>query len=219
MKSFLSASSLAIAVALPAAAQAEDITSQIQLVAGAVTPIGGGGDYSDDISAGPRFGLQGTAYFGPKRTWDLGAELAADYTRQNWLGPEATTDLDRWRVLLGGRAVYRPVPALELFGRALVGIDRYSSEYTLVAPGHEVMRGLSQSSSAFAGELGLGAQLTFGWFVIGVQADLPVAFYGKPSIETGGPLVGGGMEEPGQVAFIDDTTFDVDVLGTAGLSF
>jgi hypothetical protein len=198
------------------------VTSQIQLVAGAVTPVGGGGDYTDDISAGPRFGLQGTAYFGPKRTWDLGAELAADYSRQNW---EGAADLDRWRVLIGGRAVYRPVPALELFGRALVGIDRYSGDFAAVVPGEEGMIRLTQSSSAFAGELGLGAQLTFGRFVIGVQADLPVAFYGKPSIETGGPILGGGVEQPvaddalAALAFIDDTTFDLDLLATAGLSF
>jgi hypothetical protein len=208
------AAALALAAsALPALrAHAEEITPQVELVAGMVEPLAGAGDYEGRVSRGPRVGVQGVALIGPRRTFNLGIELAADYAQQTEYDEWS---FERWRVMIGGRAVYRASPYLDLFARGLGGVDRAAGTITVGDPTDPERRTiLYPGGSAFLLQVGVGATFHLGDFVLGVQVDLPVAFYDASDAPPPGP-----GETPIDPTYMRETSLDLDLLATAGVTF
>ena len=202
-----------------APARAAELTPHIEAVAGAELPVGGD-DYTEHVSGGPKLGLRAVGLFERARPWAVGVELAADVARLEWLD---NFDLDRWRGLAGARLVYRATPRLQLFARGLAGIDHRSGGLQFQAPGEHVgLSTLRLDATALALELGIGAKLTLGRFVLGAQLGLPVAFYGSRASHDRGSVLSGGVSQPvSETALarvlVETTSYDLDVLVTLGV--
>jgi hypothetical protein len=223
----VSLASLALLATLAGGGRARaDVQPEVELVGGASHNLGGA-DVGYFFGKSYMLGLRGVGYFSAPADGHLrlGAELALDAMHYDWI-PEAASapgysdpDVLRERLLAGARLEWRLSPRFQVFGRALVGLDHYASDAiaSYQGPGTLVVKG-----SAFAAELGLGARVSFGHLVVGVQCGLPVAFYTEDQGHPGAVLSGGVMSPIASGAlnvYLHETAIDVEGLVTVGVAF
>jgi hypothetical protein len=222
------ASFLSLAALVPAGAARADVAPEVELVAGTSRNLGGR-DLQEYFDQSYLLGLRGVVYLGRPgdSRFRLGVELAGDVRHYDWV-PEGdvgagTSDPDalRERFLAGARLEWR-LSRFRIVGRALVGVDHYATDgLAYPVPASIVVPPLVASGSALAAEVGTGARVTIGHLVLGLQCDLPVAFY---STETPGSRAVYGPSESFIVPGMPDhwmrgTVVDVEGLATVGVAF
>ncbi len=189
---------------------------EVEVASGTAFPLGSG-DYDEQFSDIVKLGVRGVL-FAPTTAepWRLGVELAVDgmsLERKGW----ADLGTKRFRGLGGARLEYRLTSHVRLFTRALAGIDYYrTAEFSFQPPGDPAaLQTVRATGWALAFELGAGAQVALGPVVVGAQVGLPMAFYSLDGASSTSSFGG-----PYQFSsFIHEATYDLDVLGTLGVTF
>jgi hypothetical protein len=229
--SFLVASFLVASTAASTSVAHAGVTPEVELVAGAGRAVGGE-TYDDAFSNSYTLGVRALGWFPGSldQRWRIGAEVAVDGMQLDWLDDDHCStcddkDMYRLRGLVGGRFELRLAPNVHVFARALAGFDHYRTEGILYqAPGEPIgLQTLVMSGTAFATELGLGTRVSFGRVSVGLQLDLPVAFYRRDRRDAAFVLSGGVSQPVAEQAianaFLDETAVDLEALLTVGVSF
>jgi hypothetical protein len=163
---------LALAAGRPARA---DVQGYGEVVAGFLVPAGDG-DYRDAIAPSLKIGMRAgyLPNLGPRRLrW--GFELAFDYSRLRddvVDTSEGAFSFFRIRGMFGTRAIYQYKPGWHVFGRALVGVDMFSTEVDGIALGTRYTD--SDVDVGLALELSGGLLVNMGKVALGAQLGIPV---------------------------------------------
>ncbi len=162
-----------VALAAPAVAHAEekvDSRGYIELVAGAMLPLGEE-EYSDFVDSSFKLGVRGGVW----ARKGGGFEMALDWTPvDNDLqgGQFVDIEINRFRLQVGGRGGAMVAPHVKIFGRLLFGVDYIRASGDVLGFDYE------ETDVGLAVEVGGGVLVNVAdALAVGVQFAVPMAFH------------------------------------------
>ncbi len=202
--------SCAVLVALVAAPTARaEKNGFAEVVVGMANPIGDD-DYDDIVENSFKLGVRGGVFRGAPLSGGvhLGFELGADWALADTKlddGPNFDATFHRFRFLAGGRVNVNLMKKLSLFFRAGAGLDVVLGSLSLTIG--QTTTTTDENDLGFALEFGGGAVVEAGGYLFGMQLALPIAWHDDPS------------SGAGDVLYYDYTSYELDLLVTAGTRF
>ncbi len=176
----------------------------LEVAAGIAVPIAED-EYADNYDEALKLALRGVMGTAGRSAFELGF----DWTPASYANPAVPgldVEIDRFRILFGGRFGAPIGTRARVFGRAAAGVDVISASASATILGTTFEQ--SERDVGFALELGAGIAVDLGPIELGAQVALPLGFH----FDDDDP------EDDGDFA-LDYTAVDLDFLVFAAIGF